>query len=89
MPYKNIDASLATADEKAVKDAFATVLAKLPFLVNLTASERQSGVHIACAVEDADDFDAAFVGQQAVEDQVLRKVRYFPRAQVLPLRSWK
>ena len=41
MPYQNIDATLSAADMQAVKDAFATVLTKLPFLVNLTASERK------------------------------------------------
>jgi hypothetical protein len=42
MPYQNIDATLSTADQQAVKDAFALVLTKLPFLVSLTAGERQS-----------------------------------------------
>nr|VFJ45994.1 MAG: hypothetical protein BECKFM1743A_GA0114220_100313 [Candidatus Kentron sp. FM]VFJ52206.1 MAG: hypothetical protein BECKFM1743C_GA0114222_1010615 [Candidatus Kentron sp. FM]VFK09143.1 MAG: hypothetical protein BECKFM1743B_GA0114221_1009615 [Candidatus Kentron sp. FM] len=42
MPYQNIDASLSPADAKAVKDAFDTVLKKLPFLVNLTPQERKS-----------------------------------------------
>jgi hypothetical protein len=41
MPYQNIDASLSVADTQAVKDAFATILTKLPFLVNLTADERK------------------------------------------------
>lgn len=41
MPYQNIDASLSAADVQAVKDAFAAVLTKLPFLVNLTADERK------------------------------------------------
>jgi hypothetical protein len=41
MPYQNIDASLSAADVQAVKDAFAAVLTKLPFLVNLTGAERQ------------------------------------------------
>nr|VFK21080.1 MAG: hypothetical protein BECKLPF1236B_GA0070989_12363 [Candidatus Kentron sp. LPFa] len=39
MPYQNIDASLSPADAKAVKDAFDTVLKKLPFLLNLTPQE--------------------------------------------------
>jgi nickel-dependent lactate racemase len=42
MPYQNIDATLSAADMQAVKDAFAAVLAKLPFLVNLTVDERKS-----------------------------------------------
>lgn len=44
MPYQNIDASLSAVDEKAVKDAFAAVLEKLPFLVKLTIEERRGGV---------------------------------------------
>nr|VFJ68327.1 MAG: hypothetical protein BECKFW1821B_GA0114236_11432 [Candidatus Kentron sp. FW] len=42
MPYQNIDASLSPADVKAVKDAFDTVLKKLPFLVNLTSQEQKN-----------------------------------------------
>lgn len=42
MSYQNIDASLSAADMQAVKDAFATILQKLPFLVNLTPDERRS-----------------------------------------------
>jgi hypothetical protein len=42
MPYQNIDASLSATDIQAIKDALAAVLAKLPFLVNLTADERKS-----------------------------------------------
>jgi hypothetical protein len=42
MSYQNIDATLSAADQQAVKDAFATIRAKLPFLVNLTADERKS-----------------------------------------------
>jgi hypothetical protein len=42
MPYQNISASLSEADIQAVKDAFATVLQKLPFLVNLTPDERKT-----------------------------------------------
>jgi hypothetical protein len=41
MPYQNINATLSTADLQAVKDSFAAILEKLPFLVNLTASERK------------------------------------------------
>ncbi|WP_089727491.1 hypothetical protein [Candidatus Thiosymbion oneisti] len=41
MPYANIDASLSPAEVKAIKDAFETVLKKLPFLVNLTPDERR------------------------------------------------
>lgn len=44
MPYQNIDATLSAADLQAVKDAFAEVLEKLPFLINLTADERKSTV---------------------------------------------
>jgi hypothetical protein len=42
MPYQNINATLSPADLQTVKDSFATILAKLPFLVNLTASERKA-----------------------------------------------
>lgn len=42
MPYQNIDVTVSPADLQAVKDAFAVVLSKLPFLVNLTSAERQS-----------------------------------------------
>lgn len=41
MGYQNIDATISPADLQAVKDAFTVVLNKLPFLVNLTSSERQ------------------------------------------------
>jgi len=41
MPYQNINATLSGTDLQAVKDAFATILGKLPFLVNLTADERK------------------------------------------------
>jgi hypothetical protein len=41
MGYQNIDATVSPADLQAIKDAFAVVLNKLPFLVNLTSSERQ------------------------------------------------
>lgn len=41
MGYQNIDTTVSPADLQAVKDAFAVVLNKLPFLVNLTSSERQ------------------------------------------------
>lgn len=44
MPYQNIDASLSTTDEKAVRDSFAAILAKLPFLVTLTPAERKGGI---------------------------------------------
>jgi hypothetical protein len=43
-PYQNIDASLSAADLQAVKNAFTTVLEKLPFLISLTADERKSTV---------------------------------------------
>lgn len=42
MSYQNIDASLSAADMQAVKDAFADVLKKLPFLINLSAAERKT-----------------------------------------------
>ncbi len=42
MPLQNIDATLTDADLQAVKDAFKTILQKLPFLVNLTAAERKT-----------------------------------------------
>ena len=52
MPYQNINASLSETDVQAAKDAFSTVLQKLPFLVNLSPDERKSifktgpGLHI-------------------------------------------
>src|SRR5215471_21063284 len=42
MAYQNIDASVSPADLQAIKDAFATIKQKLPFLVNLTNDERKS-----------------------------------------------
>lgn len=42
MPYQNINTSLSAADAQAVRDAFAVVLNKLPFLINLTNDERKS-----------------------------------------------
>ena len=42
MPYQNIDATVSVADLQAIKDAFATIKAKLPFLVSLTNDERKS-----------------------------------------------
>ncbi len=42
MPYQNISAQLSAADIQAVKDAVAAIQQKLPFLVSLTAEERQS-----------------------------------------------
>lgn len=42
MPYQNIDVTFSAADVQAVKDALATVLQKLPFLVNLTVDERRA-----------------------------------------------
>jgi hypothetical protein len=41
MPYQNINASVSASDVQAVKDAFTTIISKLPFLVNLTTSERR------------------------------------------------
>jgi len=42
MPYQNINATLSAADLQAIKDAFSTILEKLPLLVNLTAEERKA-----------------------------------------------
>lgn len=42
MPYQNIDATIAPLDMQGVKDAFADILERLPFLVNLTVDERKS-----------------------------------------------
>nr|VFK54353.1 MAG: hypothetical protein BECKTUN1418D_GA0071000_102210 [Candidatus Kentron sp. TUN] len=57
MPYQNIDASLSPEDIKAIKDAFALIQEKLPFLVNLTPKERRSlfktGVDSVSFIENA------------------------------------
>ena len=42
MPNPSIDSTLSQSDIAEVKEAFAKVLQKLPFLVNLTASERKT-----------------------------------------------
>ena len=42
MPYQNIDTTLSATDLQAIKDAFATILQKLPFLINLTVDERKA-----------------------------------------------
>ncbi|HJQ26724.1 MAG TPA: hypothetical protein VKA60_22600 [Blastocatellia bacterium] len=42
MPFQDIDAVLSAADAQAIKDAFALILQKLPFLVNLTPNERKT-----------------------------------------------
>jgi len=42
MAYQNIDASISPADLQSIKDAFATIKQKLPFLVNLSNDERKS-----------------------------------------------
>lgn len=42
MPYQNLNVSVSTADAQAVRDAFAAVLNKLSFLVNLTLAERKA-----------------------------------------------
>lgn len=42
MPYQNIEAEVSDADLQAIKDAFALVASKLPFLVSLTAEERKA-----------------------------------------------
>jgi len=41
MGYSNIDATLSEADVQAVKDHFAGIISKLPFLINLTVPERR------------------------------------------------
>ncbi|MDT5060478.1 MAG: hypothetical protein QOH63_937 [Acidobacteriota bacterium] len=42
MPYQNINVTISPADVQAVKDSFAAILEKLPFLINLTANERKA-----------------------------------------------
>jgi len=42
MPYQNIEAALSDDDVKEIKAAITTIQTKMPFLVNLTAVERQS-----------------------------------------------
>jgi hypothetical protein len=42
MPYQNINATVSAADVQAIKDAFALILQKLSFLVNLTPDERRA-----------------------------------------------
>ncbi|MBE9008199.1 hypothetical protein IQ259_24830 [Fortiea sp. LEGE XX443] len=42
MAYQNITASLTPEDIQEIKAAFATIQAKLPFLVTLSAEERRS-----------------------------------------------
>lgn len=42
MPYQNIDAAVSAADLQAIKDAFALIVSKLPFLVSLTVEERRA-----------------------------------------------
>ena len=42
MPYQNIDATVSTADLQAVKNAFALIGQKLPFLTSLTVDERRA-----------------------------------------------
>src|SRR5688572_29683309 len=41
MSFSNIDATLSDADLQAVRDAFAEIISKLPFLINLTNLERR------------------------------------------------
>ena len=41
MSYSNIDATLSDADLQAVRAAFAEIISKLPFLINLTNLERR------------------------------------------------
>jgi hypothetical protein len=42
MPYQNIDAAVTAADLQAIRDAFALIASKLPFLVSLTGPERKA-----------------------------------------------
>jgi len=42
MPYQNIDAAISAADLQAIRDAFATIKQKLPFLVSMTVEERKA-----------------------------------------------
>jgi hypothetical protein len=42
MSIQNIDAAVSAADLQAIKDAFATIKEKLPFLTNLTVDERRA-----------------------------------------------
>jgi hypothetical protein len=42
MPYQNIDATVSAADLQAIRDAFALIASKLPFLVSLTVEERRA-----------------------------------------------
>lgn len=42
MPYQNIDAAVSAADLQAIRDAFALIASKLPFLVSLTVEERRA-----------------------------------------------
>lgn len=42
MPYQNIDAAVSATDLQAIKDAFAIIVNKLPFLVSLTGAERKA-----------------------------------------------
>ncbi|MEH2262625.1 hypothetical protein [Nostoc sp.] len=42
MAYQNITASLSPADVQEIKAAFATIQAKMPFLVTLSAEERRN-----------------------------------------------
>ena len=42
MPYQNIEATVPAVDVQAIKDAVATILTKLPFLVNLTTDEHKA-----------------------------------------------
>ncbi len=50
MAYQNITASLSPADIQEIKAAFATIQAKLPFLVTLSAEERPT--YLRWAIKD-------------------------------------
>jgi hypothetical protein len=41
MPYQNIEAAIAPSDLNEIKNAIATIQAKMPFLVNLSIDERR------------------------------------------------
>lgn len=64
MSYQNVSAGIVQADMDAVKAAIATINSKMPFLVNLTAEERQGlfklGAKSADFVSDASVAVASF-----------------------------
>lgn len=42
MTLQRVTTEISTSDLQAIKDAFATIKQKLPFLVNLTTAERSN-----------------------------------------------